>query len=102
MILELAFIEVLPANHEAFEAAVKKGVEEVLSRAPGFIALELQKGIERAETYNLHIHWETLEDHTVGFRESELFGQWRAIIGVYFANPPVVQHWSSLWRYVKG
>ena len=40
------------------------------------------------------IQWETLADHTVGFRESELFPKWRAIIGPYFASPPQVEHWS--------
>lgn len=95
MILEIAFVEVLPENHVAFEYAIKKAVSEVLSAAPGYIDFELHKGIERADTYTFHIHWETLEDHTVGFRESELFTEWRAIIGNYFAKPPIVGHWSS-------
>jgi len=37
-----------------------------------------------------------VEDHTVGFRESELFVQWRALIGPFFANPPEVEHWELL------
>lgn len=94
MILEIAFVEVLPENHVVFESAVKKAVSGVLSTAHGFIDFELHKGIERADTYTFHIHWETLEDHTVGFRESDLFVQWRAIIGQYFANPPLVEHWE--------
>ena len=62
MILELAFIEVFPENHLAFEAAIKRAVAEVLSTAKGFIDFELHKGIEQANTYTFHIHWETLED----------------------------------------
>ena len=96
MILELAFIEVLPENHLAFEAAIKRAVAEVLSTAKGFIDFELHKGIERANTYTFHIHWETLEDHTIGFRAGELFPKWRAIIGEYFAKPPVVEHWATV------
>ena len=96
MILELAFIEVLPENHVAFEAAIKRAVAEVLSTAKGFIDFELHKGIERANTYTFHIHWETLEDHTIGFRAGELFPKWRAIIGEYFAKPPVVEHWATV------
>ena len=96
MILELAFIEVLPENHLAFEAAIKRAVAEVLSTAKGFIDFELHKGIEQANTYTFHIHWETLEDHTIGFRGGELFPKWRAIIGEYFAKPPVVEHWATV------
>jgi heme-degrading monooxygenase HmoA len=96
VILELAFVEIAPENHEAFEVAIARAVEEVLSTAKGFIDFELHKGIEQANTYTFHIHWETLEDHTIGFRQSELFAQWRAIIGEFFAKPPVVEHWMSL------
>ena len=94
MILELAFVEVVPENHEAFEVAIKHAVAEVLSAAKGFIDFQLHKGIEQANTYTFHIHWETLEDHTIGFRQGELFPKWRAIIGEYFAKPPVVEHWQ--------
>jgi heme-degrading monooxygenase HmoA len=96
MILEIAFIEVLPENHLKFEAAVKRAVAEVLSKSKGFIDFEMHKGIERDNTYTFHIHWQTLEDHTIGFRESEAFKQWRSIIGEYFAKPPLVEHWADL------
>ena len=94
MILEIAFVEVLPENHAAFESAIRKAVSEVLSTAKGFIDFKLYSGIERADTYTFHIQWETLEDHTIGFRESDQFVQWRAIIGKYFAKPPIVEHWE--------
>ena len=96
MIYELAFIQVTPENHEAFEAAVKQAVAEVLSKAHGFLGFTLTKGVERANTYALLIRWETLEDHTIGFRESDLFTQWRSRIGGYFATPPAVDHWTDL------
>ncbi len=96
MALEIAFIEVAPARHSEFELAVRRAVAEVLSKAVGFKDFQLHKGIERPNTYTFHIQWETLEDHTVGFREGPLFPQWRAIIGEFFAKPPVVEHWDSL------
>jgi len=96
MILEIAFVEVLPDSHQKFEAAVKSAVSEILSKSKGFIDFELHKGIERANTYTFHIHWETLEHHTVGFREGDLFRKWRAIIGEYFAKPPMVEHWNKV------
>jgi hypothetical protein len=42
------------------------------------------------------IFWDTLEDHTVHFRQSPAFAQWRAIVGPFFAAPPVVEHFELL------
>jgi len=99
MIHEIAVIDVAPENHEAFEAAVQRAVAEVLSKAHGFVGFTLTKGVEQENAYTLLIQWETLEDHTVGFREGELFPQWRAIIGEYFAAPPRVDHWTDLFTH---
>lgn len=94
MILEIACIEVESDLHAEFEAAVDRAVAEVLSQSPGFLGITVLRGIERPEAYQLHIRWETLEDHTIGFRESERFAAWRAIIGGFFVAPPAVAHWS--------
>ena len=96
MITEIAFIEVISENHTAFEVAVRKAVAEILPQAKGYVDFELQKGIEQPNPYCFHIRWETLEGHPIGFRESELFVQWRSIIGGYFAKPPIVEHWASV------
>jgi heme-degrading monooxygenase HmoA len=80
--------------HADFEKAVKVAVTQVLSIAPGFIDFEMHKGIEQPDTYTFHIHWENLEYHTTGFRESDLFQKWRTLIGAYFAAPPIVEHWT--------
>jgi hypothetical protein len=42
------------------------------------------------------IFWDTLENHTVEFRQSPAFQQWRAIVGGYFAAPPAVEHFTLL------
>jgi hypothetical protein len=44
----------------------------------------------------LMIFWDTLEDHTVHFRQSPAFAEWRAIVGPFFASPPVVEHFNLL------
>lgn len=94
MILELADIRIQPGQQAAFEHAAEHGIRTVISQAKGFCNARLHHGIENPERYVLHIHWDTLEDHTVGFRESPLFGQWRAIVGPFFAGPPVVEHFE--------
>ena len=97
MITEIAHVEIDSERLPEFEAAMKVAVSTVLSKAHGYRDFELLKGVERPSVYTFIIHWDALEDHTVGFRESNLFLQWREIIGHFFAHPPVVEHWSLLF-----
>ncbi|MBC7916549.1 MAG: antibiotic biosynthesis monooxygenase [Rhodoferax sp.] len=94
MILELADIRIQPGQNAAFEEAIGRGASTVIPRAKGFQGYKVHRGIESPERYVLQIWWDTLEDHTVGFRQSELFGEWRAIVGPFFAAPPVVEHFD--------
>ena len=94
MILEIADIRIPPGKQAEFDAAVRRGIETVVSKAEGFRRYQVQKGIESPERYVLMIEWETLENHTVDFRGGPLFPQWRTIVGPYFASPPVVEHFT--------
>ena len=96
MILELADIRIHPGQQAAFEAAIVRGVESVISQAAGFQGYKVNKGVESPERYVLQIFWATLENHTVDFRGGPLFPQWRAIVGPFFAAPPVVEHFTLL------
>jgi heme-degrading monooxygenase HmoA len=96
MILELADIRIHPGQQEAFDAAILKGLNEVIAHAKGFGGYKVNKGIESPERYILMIFWETLENHTIDFRQSEAFTAWRAIVGPFFASPPVVEHFDLL------
>jgi heme-degrading monooxygenase HmoA len=95
MIMEAATIEVVPGRELEFLAALEQA-KLVLAQATGFRGIQVHRGIERPSAFLLAITWETLEDHTVGFRGGELFAQWRAIIGPFFAEPPDVEHWTPL------
>jgi heme-degrading monooxygenase HmoA len=94
MILEIADIRIAPGKQAEFEAALQHGVATVASQAKGFKGFRVNKGIESPERYVLMIFWETLENHTVDFRQGPLFAQWRAIIGPFFAAPPAVEHFT--------
>ncbi len=93
MILEIADIRIPPGKQDEFDAAIRLAIETVASKATGFRGFTVNKGIESPERYILMIYWDTLENHTVDFRQGPLFPQWRAIIGPYFA-PPVVEHFT--------
>ena len=94
MILELADIRIHPGQQAAFDAAIQRGVNEVISKAKGFAGYKVNKGIESPERYILQIFWDTLENHTVDFRQSPAFADWRAIVGSFFAVPPTVEHFN--------
>ncbi|MQR01859.1 antibiotic biosynthesis monooxygenase family protein [Glaciimonas soli] len=96
MILELADIRIQPGKQAEFDAAIQRGVADVISKAKGFSGFKVHKGIESPERYVLTILWKTLENHTMDFRESPAFAEWRAIIGPFFAVPPTVEHFSLL------
>jgi len=96
MILEIADIRIQPGQQAAFEEAIQRGITTVASQARGFQGFKVNKCIETPERYVLQIFWDTLEDHTVGFRQGPLFAQWRAIVGPFFAAPPLVEHFDLL------
>ena len=96
MILEIADIRIKPGTQAAFEMAIVKGVGDVIQNAKGFMGYRVNKGVESPERYVLMVFWQTLENHTVDFRQSAAFGEWRALVGPYFAVPPVVEHFELL------
>ena len=98
MILELADIRIHTGQQTAFNEAIERGLRTVISGAHGFNGFKVNQGIENPERYVLQIFWATLEDHTVGFRESPAFANWRAIVGPFFAAPPVVEHFKLLLK----
>lgn len=98
MILEIAQIDVKPGLEAEFEANVGKAAP-LFARAKGCHGMELQRSIERPERYRLIVTWATVEDHTVHFRGSPDFQEWRRLVGHCFAAPPEVEHTRQV---VKG
>jgi heme-degrading monooxygenase HmoA len=94
MILEVADIRIPAGQQAAFDEAIQRGVDTVISQARGFRGYKVNRGVESPERYLLMIWWDTLEDHTVGFRQSPAFAAWRAIVGPFFAQPPQVEHFE--------
>lgn len=94
MILELVDLDIVPGKETEFAAAIKKGVNEVISKSRGYLGHQINHCIESPDRWILMIYWETLENHTVDFRGSSAFTEWRAIVGPYFAQPPMVEHFN--------
>ncbi len=98
MILEIAQIDVKPGMEAEFEAGVTKATP-LFQRAKGCRGLDLQRGIEKPSRYRLFIQWDTLENHTIDFRGSADFQEWRKLVGHCCAAPPEVEH---VRQAVKG
>lgn len=98
MILEIADIRIRPGEQAAFEEAIQRALQTVASRAKGMRGYKVNRGIESPERFVLQIFWDTLENHTVDFRGGPLFGEWRAIIGPFFAQPPHVEHFELVTK----
>jgi heme-degrading monooxygenase HmoA len=96
MILEVADIRIQAGRQAEFDSAIQRGVETVISKAKGFRGYKVNRGIESPERYLLMIFWDTLDNHTVDFRGSAAFGEWRAIVGPFFVQPPQVEHFTLL------
>lgn len=95
MIVESAEIAVKPGMEQQFEAGFRQAVP-LFERARGCLSLQLHRGIEQPLTYRLLVEWSTLEDHTVHFRGSEDFQEWRRLVGPCFDGAPVVTHFAPL------
>ena len=98
MVLEIAQIDVKPGLEAEFEAGVAKAAP-LFKRAKGCTSMELQRSVEQPSRYRLFVGWETVEAHTVDFRGSADFQEWRKLVGHCFAAPPDVEHVREV---VKG
>ncbi len=95
MVLEVALIDVQDGTAEQFASAYRIAREIVLS-TPGVRSVRMTHGIERPTRFVLLVEWDSVEAHEVNFRQTDRFGRWRALIGPYFAAPPLVEHYEDV------
>ena len=95
MILELAVLDVKTGQGAVFEAAFAQA-QTIISSMPGYIDHDLQRCLEHPERYLLLVRWESLEAHTVGFRQSPEYEQWKALLHHFYDPFPTVEHYEAL------
>ena len=96
MILEVAILDVKPGQEKEFETAFGEA-QKIISRMDGYISHQLQKCIEKDNRYILLVNWQTLEDHTIGFRGSEQYQEWRRLLHHFYDPFPEVEHYTSVY-----
>ena len=94
MVVEIALIDVKPGHEREFASAYEQARRHVAS-APGCHWLRMTRGIESPSRFVLLVEWESIAAHE-GFRSSDAFPQWRALIGPHFAAPPLVEHFEAV------
>jgi heme-degrading monooxygenase HmoA len=95
VVLEVALIDVLPGQEDAFAAAYRAG-HPILAGTPGCRSVRMTRGIESASRFVLLVEWDSVEDHIGNFRNTDRFTRWRDVIGRYFAQPPLVEHYTDV------
>jgi heme-degrading monooxygenase HmoA len=101
MILEAAPLDVRPGQEAAFEAAFAEARHLIASIA-GYRALRLERCVEQRNRYLLLVEWDTLEAHTVGFRGSPQYQQWRALLHRFYEPMPTVLHYEAVFAGVAA
>lgn len=93
MILEIATINIESGQEAEYEVAFAEA-GQYISSMDGYISHDLQRCIEDSSRYVVLVKWQNLENHTVDFRQSENYENWRALIHPYFTSPPDVKHYE--------
>ena len=95
VITEQAVLDVQPGRAAEFEVAFGTA-RPIISASAGFVSLRLLRGIESPSRYLLLVEWETLEDHTEGFRESAGYQEWKRLLHQFYDPFPTVEHFTLI------
>ncbi len=95
MILEVAILNIKDGLNDEFEVAFQTA-SSIISKMSGYISHELQRCLEVENRYILLVRWQTLEDHTIGFRQSPEYQQWRSLLHHFYDPFPIVEHYESI------
>jgi heme-degrading monooxygenase HmoA len=96
VILEVAVLDVKPGREDEFERVFAEA-QQIISSMPGYDSHQLQRCIEKRGRYILLVNWQTLQHHTVGFRGSPEYQQWRALLHHFYDPFPNVEHYELVY-----
>lgn len=95
MVLEVAILDVKTSEEEKFETAFFEA-QAIISSMNGYVSHQLQRCHEKPNRYILLVNWQTLEDHTEGFRQSSEYEQWKQLLHHFYDPFPVVEHYEMV------
>lgn len=95
MVTEHALLSVRPGQETEFETAFSRA-RPLIESTPGFRSLRISRSIESPSTYLLLVEWDSIADHTEGFRGSDRYGPWRHLLHHFYDPFPLVEHFAPL------
>ena len=101
MILEVAKLTVRVGESVAFEQAFSNA-QNIISAMPGYVSHELQRCMESKNTYLLLVQWQRLEDHTIGFRQSRQYQDWKSLLHHFYDPFPMVENYEPVFTSQHG
>ncbi len=99
MILEVAIVDIIPGQENEYRAAFVTA-SPIISSMPGYISHQLQHCLEKPNRFILLVHWETLDAHTVGFRGSERYQEWKRLLHHFYDPFPTVEHYELIESHI--
>jgi heme-degrading monooxygenase HmoA len=89
-------LDVRPGQEHAFEAAFAKA-QAIIGASPGYLGHRLERCMEQPNRYLLLVEWESLEAHTVGFRGSAPYQEWKTLLHHFYDPFPTVVHFRTVF-----
>lgn len=96
--LEVAVLDIIPGKESEFEVAFRDA-STIISSMTGYISHQLQHCVENQSRYLLLVNWQTLEDHTVGFRTSPQYQEWKKLLHHFYSPFPTVEHYELVFDH---
>lgn len=98
-ILEVAILDIKKGREAEFEAAFRKA-QDIISGMNGCVSHQLQKCLENSSRYILLVNWRTIEDHTVGFRESKQYQVWKSLLHHFYEPFPEIEYFKNVFSTI--
>ncbi len=95
MILEVAILDIKQGEDRNFEIAFSQA-QKIISNMEGYISHQLKKCIEKPNRYILLVNWQSVENHTIGFRESKQYQEWKSLLHHFYDPFPEVEHYKDV------
>ncbi|USG64807.1 antibiotic biosynthesis monooxygenase [Brevibacillus ruminantium] len=95
MILEAVMLQVKDGMEQEYEEAFRQA-SSIISSMKGYVSHELHRCMEVKGKYLLLVKWESLEDHTIGFRQSPEYQEWKRVLHHFYDPFPTVEHFDRV------
>ena len=92
MVLETAKLSIKEGQVSGFLKAFEQAAP-LIERQPGYIDHQLRASTENSEQYLLEVVWQCIDDHRIGFRQSDDYTRWSALLHHFYEPFPSVEYY---------